>query len=281
MPKSRSASEDATSRGGRWTKIAVAIVALAAVAFLLRQLGPQVTPYVTDFLDWVDSLGFWAPVVYILGYAAATVAFVPGSILTMAGGVLFGIALGTAYVFVAATLGACLAFLVARYVARGAIERRLEGNDRFRLIDEAIGEDGLKLVVLLRLVPFFPFVWLNYGLGLTRVRFRDFALGSFGMLPGTLLYVYYGKAIGSLAALAGDAEVEHGAGYWTVLGLGLAAAIAVTTLVTRRARQALAEATADVEVEGETGADLVRGDGGNDESSDESKDEASDEETKR
>lgn len=259
-PRSTPADTENPDHRGRWAKIAGVIVALVAVVLLLRRVGPEVTPYITAFLDWVDSLGFWAPVVYILGYAAATVAFVPGSILTMAGGVLFGVVRGTAFVFVAATLGASLAFLVARYLARGAIERRLEGDERFRLIDQAIGEDGLKLVVLLRLVPFFPFVWLNYGLGLTRVRFRDYFLGSFGMLPGTLLYVSYGEAIGSLAALAGDAEVERGAGYWAMLGLGLAAAIAVTTLVTRRARQALAEATADVEVDGETGADLVRGD---------------------
>jgi uncharacterized membrane protein YdjX (TVP38/TMEM64 family) len=96
----------------------------------------------------------------------------------------------------------------------------------------------------LRLSPAFPFVLLNYALGLTRVRFVDYVIAGFGMLPGTLLYVYYGKLAGDVAALAGGAAVERGAGYYAVLLLGLAATVVVTLLVTRTARQALRDAQA-------------------------------------
>jgi uncharacterized membrane protein YdjX (TVP38/TMEM64 family) len=150
-------------------------------------------------------------------------------------------------VFVAAVLGSSLAFLVARYAARPWVERRIAANAGFAAIDRAIAQQGRRIVFLLRLSPAFPFNLLNYALGLTRVRFADALVASLGMLPGTLLYVYYGKLAGEVATLAGGARVERGAGYYTVLGLGLAATIVVTTLVTRTARRALREATEDTQ----------------------------------
>ena len=179
----------------------------------------------------------------MLGYSAAVVAFVPASLLTLAGGAIFGIGAGVAYVFAASTLGSCAAFLVSRHLARRSIERRLEGNERFSAIDRAVGEQGRKIVFLLRLSPAFPFNLLNYALGLTRVRFADYALASLGMLPGTLLYVYLGKVAGDVAALAGGAELEGGNARTALFVVGLVATVIVTTLVTRIARRALAEAT--------------------------------------
>ena len=221
---------------GRVLALLVAMVALVAVGREFGGLLPQ-------FVEWVDGLGFWGPLVFMAGYAAATVAFVPGSVLTLAAGAIFGLGKGVAYVLTAATIGASLAFLVARYGARGAIEERLAGNQRFAAIDRAIGDQGLKIVVLLRLSPVFPFNLLNYALGLTKVRFIDYFIASIAMLPGTLLYTYYGKLAGDVARLAGGAAVEQGGEYYAVLVLGLAATIAVTTLVTRTARRALREAT--------------------------------------
>src|SRR5439155_1600715 len=107
----------------------------------------------------------------------------------------------------------------------------------------AVGAEVRKIVFLLRLSPVFPFNLLNYALGLTRVRFADFFLASVGMLPGTVLYVYSGKLIGDVTALAGGAAVEKGAAYYAVLVLGLAATVAVTTVVTRTAQRALRDAT--------------------------------------
>lgn len=222
-------------------KIGIGIATLAALLLIGRQLGG----YIPQFAAWVDSVGVWGPVVFILGYLVATVAFVPGSLLTMAAGAIFGLAKGTLFVFIGATAGTAVAFLVARYVARSAVERRIEGNERFQNIDGAVAKSGLKIVFLLRLSPVFPYNLLNYALGLTSVRFRDYVLASFGMIPGTFLYVYYGKVIGSLAALSGGTTVEGGAEKWVLIGVGLLATIAVTTIVTRIARRALAEEVQD------------------------------------
>lgn len=220
------------------------MLGLAVVAGLFLA-GRQAGGYVPRFAQWVEGLGVWGPVVFILGYAVAAVAFIPGSLLTLAAGAIFGLAKGTVYTLVGATLGACAAFLVARYGARGAIERRIAGNPKFAAIDKAVGREGFKIVALLRLSPLFPFNLLNYALGLTKVSFWQYAAASIAMLPGTLLYVYYGKAAGSLAALAGGAKTEKGAGSWVVLGLGLVATIVVTTFVTRLAGKALRQEIGD------------------------------------
>jgi uncharacterized membrane protein YdjX (TVP38/TMEM64 family) len=181
-------------------------------------------------------------VVFVAGYAVAAVAFVPGSLLTLAAGAVFGLLRGTLYVFVGATLGAAAAFLVARHLARRVVERRLRDDPRLQAIDRAVARQGRKIVFLLRLSPLFPFNLLNYALGLTQVRFADYLVASIGMLPGTLLYVYYGKVLGDVAALAAGRTVEKGAADYALLALGLLATLAVTTLVTRVARRALKEA---------------------------------------
>ncbi len=222
------------------TRVAGGLVVLALVVFA----GRRAAALIPTFAEWVESLGVLGPIVFVAGYVVATVAFVPGSLLTLAAGAIFGLVKGAALVLLAATLGASAAFLVSRYVARGAVERRLAGNPRFAAIDRAVGREGRKIVLLLRLSPVFPFNLLNYALGLTRVSFGDFIVASVGMLPGTLLYVYYGKVLGDVARLAGGAPTEKDRGYYVVLGLGLVATIVVTTVVTRIARRALDEVQA-------------------------------------
>ena len=238
---SPAAAATPTSARGRW--LVRVLLVLAAVA-LLVVLGRKAAPLVPRFAAWVNALGFWGPVAFVAGYTLAAVAFVPGSLLTLAAGAIFGLAKGTGFVFLGAVLGSSAAFLVARHLARGAVERRLAGNARFAAIDRAVGREGRKIVLLLRLSPVFPFNLLNYALGLTGVRFGDYLVGSFGMLPGTLLYVYYGKVAGDVSALTSGATGEKGAGYWAILGVGLAATLVVSTLVARTARRALKEATA-------------------------------------
>jgi uncharacterized membrane protein YdjX (TVP38/TMEM64 family) len=236
--------EPAETGGGgsfSWARLGAAAVAVLAVLVLGRYAGARIP----EFVAWVNGLGVWGPVVFIIGYAVGAVAFVPGSVLTLAAGAIFGLVKGTAYVFVAATTGAAGAFLVSRYVARQAVEKRLAASPRFAAVDRAVGAQGRKIVFLLRLSPVFPFNLLNYALGLTRVRFADYVVASLGMLPGTLLYVYYGKLAGDVAALAGGAATVRGTGYYVILVLGLAATIAVTTVVTRIARRALKEATGE------------------------------------
>ena len=221
-------------------KAAGAIAVLAAVVALGRYAGR----YVPAFAERVHALGAWGPVAFIVGYVVATVAFVPGALLTLAAGAVFGLVRGTIYVFVGATVGAAAAFLVSRYAARGFVERRVTGNPRFAAIDRAVETEGRKIVFLLRLSPIFPFNLLNDALGLTRVRFVDYLVASLGMLPGTLLYVFYGKLAGDVAALAGGAAPPRDRSYWVLLAVGLAATVAATAVVARLARRALGDAAA-------------------------------------
>src|SRR5690606_26313087 len=218
---------------------AIVLVAIAAVVILLLLVGRQIAAVVPGFVAWVEGLGWWGPAMFIVGYTVATVAMVPGTVLSLAAGAIFGIGWGFLWVLTGATLGAISAFLVSRYVARGWVERHLL-DARFRAVDAAIGEEGFKIVALLRLSPVFPFNVLNYGLGLTRVRFRDYALACVAMAPGTLLYVYYGQVAGDLAGVAAG-SADRGAEYWLFLAIGLIATVVVTLFVTRIARRALRE----------------------------------------
>ena len=223
-------------------KLALRIAAVVALVAVLLLFGRRVAGYLPEFSAWVDGLGVWGPVVFVLGYTVATVAFIPGSLLTLAGGAIFGLAEGTALVFAGASLGATAAFLASRYMVRGAIERRVAAEPRFAAIDRAVGREGFKIVLLLRLTPVVPFVLLNYALGLTRVKLRDYVLAFSGMLPATLLYVYYGKVVGDLAEIAAGGGQRAGLGNpWVFTGVGLVATIAVITVVTRIARRALRE----------------------------------------
>jgi uncharacterized membrane protein YdjX (TVP38/TMEM64 family) len=217
------------------------LAVLVVVALALG--GRELAGLVPAFAAWVRSLGPLGPVAFVLGYAIATVALVPGSLLTLAAGAIFGLGAGIAYVFVAAVLGSTAAFLVARYVARGAVERRLQRQPRFDAVDRAIARDGRRIVFLLRLSPVFPFALLNYALGLTRVRLRDYVAASVGMLPGTALYVYVGKLAGDLATLAAGDARPRGPAHYALLAVGLAATVLVTVIVTRTGRRALDAAT--------------------------------------
>jgi uncharacterized membrane protein YdjX (TVP38/TMEM64 family) len=225
--------------GGTAPRIALAAAGLAGLVLAGRALGGELG----RFAEWVESLGPWAPIGFMAGYAAATVLLAPGSILTLAAGAVFGLVQGVAYVFVGAMAGAAAAFLVARHVARAAVERRLAGSPRFAAIDRAVAREGRRIVLLLRLTPVVPFNLLNYGLGLSRVSFRDYLVASAGILPGTIVYVYYGTLLRSVAELSAGAPVERGWPYYALLLLGLAATVAVTAVITRLARRALAEAT--------------------------------------
>ena len=216
--------------------------AVTLVAFLLIG-GRAFASSLTAFAAWVQGLGAWGPIVFVAGYVAACVLFIPGAILTLAAGVIFGLGRGVLYVLIGAVLGSAAAFLVARHLARRLVEQRIAGNAKFAAIDEAIAREGLKIVLLLRLSPVFPFNLLNYALGLTRVSFRSYLIGSLGMLPGTVLYVYYGTALGSLAQVASGQSLQGGRAGRALLIAGLAATIAVTIVITRAARRALQRAT--------------------------------------
>lgn len=189
----------------------------------------------------VRALGMIGPVVVALGYVLCTVLFIPGSAITIGSGTLFGLKLGFLVVVVGANLGALCSFFLARTFLRGKVTRWAEGNPKFRSLDQAIGTQGFKMVLLTRLSPVFPFVLLNYFLGLTTVRTPSYVLANLiGMLPGTFLFVYIGAA--ARDAIAG--EMTAGAQFYQQIMkfVGLLATIAVVVLVTRMARRALREA---------------------------------------
>lgn len=149
------------------------------------------------------AFGMFAPFIYVVAYTIATVAFVPGAPLTIAGGALFGAVFGTLYTIIGATVGATLAFLLSRALGRGFVGA-LEGEKWKKLseYDAKIEENGLGVVLFLRLAPIFPFNGLNFALGLTKVKFKDYFFGTlFGIIPGTFAYVYLGDSLVSLSPL--------------------------------------------------------------------------------
>jgi pyruvate/2-oxoglutarate dehydrogenase complex dihydrolipoamide dehydrogenase (E3) component/uncharacterized membrane protein YdjX (TVP38/TMEM64 family) len=203
---------------------------------------PVVVRDLYELLDAVRGMGPWAPLLLGAVYVLAVLIFVPGSVLTMGAGVIFGVVVGTISVSVASTLGAAAAFLLGRTLARGLIEKRVVRNARFQALDEAIRQQGFKIVLLLRLSPVFPFNLLNYALGLTKVSLRAYVFASWiGMLPGTVMYVYLGSTLKSLTDLTAG-KSEGGVGEKLLFGVGLLATIAATVVITRLARKTLYEA---------------------------------------
>ena len=224
----------AAKPGFRWKWLLYLLIAAAAIGaasyFHVQDLLKQ-------GLGWVAQLGPWGPVIFIGLYIVATVLFIPGSVLTLGAGAVFGVAAGSVYVSIASTLGATAAFLVGRYLARDAIARKVEGHQRFAAIDKAVANEGWKIVGLTRLSPVFPFTLLNYAFGLTQVKLRDYVLASWiGMMPGTIMYVY----LGSLAQAA-TGDRARTTGEWVLYGVGLLATVVVTVFVTRLAKKALAK----------------------------------------
>jgi uncharacterized membrane protein YdjX (TVP38/TMEM64 family) len=225
----------------RWARIVLAVAlggALVAGVLLF-----PVERWTLALVAWIRGAGASGAAVFALAYIAATVLLLPGSILTLGAGFAYGPALGLLLASPVSVLAATAAFLLGRSVARGWIARKISGDARFAAIDEAIGDSGFKIVFLLRLSPLFPFNLLNFMLGLTRVRLRDYVVASFlGMLPGTLLYVYLGSLVTSASELAAGRHGDAGSWGRALYVLGFVATVAATVLVTRVARRALARA---------------------------------------
>lgn len=196
-------------------------------------------------LAWIKTLGYLAPIAFIGIYNLATVLLIPGSLLTLGGGVIFGAVWGSIYVIIAATLGATFAFLIGRYLSRDWVRQQLEKYPKFKAIEAAVSKEGLKVVFLTRLSPIFPFNLLNYAFGVTSVSLRDYVLGSIGMIPGTILYVYIGSLVGDLALVGTSAQPDNPLLKWTIRSIGLIATVAVTIYITRIAKKALDEQIAE------------------------------------
>jgi uncharacterized membrane protein YdjX (TVP38/TMEM64 family) len=214
---------------------------LAVVVFLVVYL-----VRVTDarhllrvILARIDDLGPWKPFWFVMTYIVACLTFFPGFILTMGGGVLFGLLKGTLYVSIGATIGAGAAFLLSRYVAREWVIRKFAANAKFRAIDDAVAADGWKIVGLIRLSPVFPFIPMNFVFGLTRIPFWSFVLTTWvSILPVTALFVYLGTLLGDIAAL-GTQPIAAGKTKWIVTSAGIVTTVIVSLFISRIARKAL------------------------------------------
>jgi len=200
--------------------------------------------------SWVHHAGLAAPLIFIALYAAATVLFLPGSVLTIAGGALFGPIWGTLYSLTGATLGATLAFLVARHLASDWVARKAGG--RVKQLIEGVEAESWRFIAFVRLVPLFPFNLLNYALGLTRIRLSHFILASYlCMLPGAIAYTYLGY-VGREAAAGSEGSIRKG-----LLALGLLALIVFLPRLIRRLRRAPTLGIEQLKEELDAGEDLL------------------------
>jgi uncharacterized membrane protein YdjX (TVP38/TMEM64 family) len=194
---------------------------LAAVVLRLAQLGP------------------WAPLLFVLLYIVSAVTLAPSFLLTVAAGALFGVWQGTVLVFVGAVLGASAAYAVSVRLTRLPFLAWLDRDPRVIVVRRAVAGEGAWIQFLLRLSPLVPFNLLNYALGLSQVRYRDFLAATPGMIPAIVMYTYYGKVVGDVAALAAGLAPPRGPEYYALLTVGLVATIIATTLITRAARRAV------------------------------------------
>ena len=188
---------------------------------------------------WIGGLGAWGPVAFGSVYVVAVVLMLPALPLTIAAGALFGLVVGTMTASIASTLGAALAFLIARHLARDRVARRFRDSPRFEAIDRAIGAGGWRVVGLLRLSPAVPFGAQNYLYGITRIGFWPCVLTSWAaMLPATILYAQIGHA-GRLGIGGGtDGARPRSSAEWASLGVGLLASRAAVVYVSALARRA-------------------------------------------
>ncbi len=214
----------------RAASIAVPIVGGLAI-------GQLATPYLPGFAAWVQTLGMWAPLAFVVAYIGVVLFMLPAFLLTMAGGAVFGVVKGSALVLTGATIGGTMAFLLGRTILRASVARRVAANPTLSAVDRVIGDDGLRLMFLLRLSPAIPFVLSNYALGVTRVRTRDFVMAMPGMLPIIASYAAFGAA----GAKAANGE---GALPMPVLALGVIATVVLGLHFARMTQRAIREAEA-------------------------------------
>jgi uncharacterized membrane protein YdjX (TVP38/TMEM64 family) len=219
-----------TAARWKWIALGALVVGLFA-AWRVLPLGQ----WLKDFQKWIEGLGPLGGVLFGLAYVAGALLFVPGAVLTIGAGYLFGLGWGVVVVSLASTAAAALAFLIARHLARARVETLARKYPKFAALDRAIGKNDWKVIFLLRLSPLIPFSISNYLYGLTSVRFAPYVLASWiGMLPGTFLYVYLGAAGKSLGE-----KHEKSPWEWALFGAGLLATIAVTVILTRVAKKEL------------------------------------------
>jgi uncharacterized membrane protein YdjX (TVP38/TMEM64 family) len=225
-------------------KIVIAIALISLFLLLAKHFGWRgwINTQLQLGLEWIDNLGWWGAIAFIFLYIIATVFLIPGSILTLGAGVIYKLFWGTILVSVASTISATIAFILGRYLVRDWVLNKFGKHPNFQAIDGAISREGWKIVALTRLSPVFPFNFLNYLLSLTHISIKDYFFASWmGMIPGTIMYVYIGSAIGNLATLASNNKRATTPMEWALYLVGLVATIVLTVYITKLAQKALTE----------------------------------------
>lgn len=203
---------------GKLIRVFVGIGVVALIYSLLRYFG--VTEYIDlnnvyKIKDWVSKFGIVAPLVYIVFYIVATLFFLPGLPITVLSGIAFGPVWGVVYVWIGATIGVSLAFLVGRYAARGLVESWISHNALFQRIDAKVEQEGWRILMFTRLTPIFPFNLQNYAYGLTNIKFPTYVLvSSIFMLPGSIAYVQIGGAL-----VSGEGQLNKTLIYLSIAGV--------------------------------------------------------------
>ena len=188
----------------------------------------------------LSTLGPWGPVLFVLLYVVASITMAPAFILTFAAGAVWGLWRGSLFVYIGAVLGASAVHFLAGRLARSRVIQWLDRDPRVAAVRRAVAEQGLWMMFLLRLSPLVPFVQLNYALVLSGVNYRDYVMATVGMWPTIVMYVYYGKVAGDVAALAAGVAPKRGPEYYVLLVVGFVATNVATTMVTRAAKRAMA-----------------------------------------
>jgi uncharacterized membrane protein YdjX (TVP38/TMEM64 family) len=227
----------------RQTSIAWTIAASTAfVAVLLGTLFLfDAHKHVLSLLTWIEAKGAWGPLLFIALMALVVVLVLPGVLFTTGAGFVFGVAAGSLYVVVGTTIGAAVSFLIARHLFSRRVARFVLRRARLRLVSEELARHGWKIVLLTRLVPFFPFKLSNYFFGLTRFSLRGFVGGTLlGIIPFSVHNAYLGSLAADVATV-GQRHGEWSAVQWAIYGLGFVATLVSVLYLNRLARRALAK----------------------------------------
>jgi len=222
----------------KWRIVISSVLLFAFVGALFYFQGKF---HVVSFLEWIDGLGAWAPFLFILIDMLVVVLVLPGVIFTLGAGFMFGILRGSLYVIIGSTIGATIAFLIARYLFSKRATGFFLGHPKLKLVNDEFKRAGWKFVLLTRLVPFFPFKFSNYLFGLMQISLRDFVIGVFfGIIPFTITNVYIGSLAADLATI-GSRTASRSKMEWTIYGIGIIIAIVAVIYITHLARRALGQ----------------------------------------
>lgn len=220
-------------------------VKFIALSLLLVAIGVggllyfDVQDYILQLFEWLDGLGIWGPIFFMLIVMMIVVMMLPGVLFTLGAGFLFGPLLGSLYIVIATTTGALIAFILARYFFSATVSRFLHAHERLRVLNDEFSQEGWKFILLTRMIPFFPFKPANYFFGVTDFTLRDFLIGTFfGIMPITFFNVYLGSLAADLTMLGARDSPRSGL-EWGLYGLGFLIMVVALVYITQHARKAL------------------------------------------